>query len=171
MVEVAGRPTKLTPAIQEVIAAHVRDAQTLQTAATLAGIHRDTFHEWRRRGEAVAVRDAAGDALTESEVAFLEFHRAIETARAEAQAAAVVEVRAAGRAGNWQASRWYLERSFPDEWGPKSPAAVAVSASQSSLSEAIKRGRAALEASEAYAAATDADAAGDSANAEEAGSS
>jgi hypothetical protein len=152
---VAGRPTKLIPARRAVLTARLREGQTLATAAKLAGIHRDTLHDWLRRGEAAAEVRETDAVVDASEVVFLELFDEVEVARAEAQAAAVLEVRAAGQAGNWQASKWYLERSFSEEWGAKSSTAVMVSASQSSLSEAIRRGRAEREAVEASAAATD----------------
>lgn len=151
---VAGRPTKLIPARRAVLTARLREGQTLATAAKLAGIHRDTLHDWLRRGEAAAEVRATDAAVDASEVVFLELFDEVEVARAEAQAEAVGEVRGAGRAGNWQASKWYLERSFPEEWGAKSSTAVMVSANQSSLSDAIKRGRELREAVEASAGAT-----------------
>jgi hypothetical protein len=138
------------------VAAHLRNSQTLATAATLAGIHRDTLHEWRQRGKVAAEAQAAGASVDASEMPFLDFWEATEVARAEAQAEAVGEIRAAGRAGNWHASKWYLERSFSEEWGPKSSTAVMLNASQASLSAALRRGRAEREAVEA-SAATDAD--------------
>ena len=140
------------------LTARVREGQTLETAARLAGIHRDTFHDWRRRGSAAAEARATGAAVDQAELPFLELHDVVEVARAQAQADAVLEVRAAGRAGNWQASRWFLERSFPEEWGAKSPTAVTIGASQSSLSEALVRGRAAREEAETRGALVDADA-------------
>jgi hypothetical protein len=163
---VAGRPTKLTPATQAALTARLREGQTLATAAKLAGIHRDTLHDWLRRGEAAAEVRETDASVDASEVVFLELFDEVEVARAEAQAAAVLEVRAAGQAGSWQASKWYLERSFPEEWGAKSSTAVMVSASQSSLSEAIKRGRELRESVEASAAATDAEDPGESATAD-----
>jgi hypothetical protein len=150
-----GRPTKLTPARRAALTARLREGQTLATAAKLAGIHRDTLHDWLGRGEAAAEALAAGASVDASEMPFLELYEEVGVARAEAQAAAVIEVRSAGRAGNWQASRWFLERSFPQEWGARSATAVMVSASQSSLFGAIKLGRAEREAAEASAAATD----------------
>jgi hypothetical protein len=147
----------LTPATRAALTARLREGQTLATAAKLAGIHRDTLHDWLRRGEAAAELRAADASVDASDMAFLELYDEVEVARAEAQAAAVLEVRAAGQAGNWQASKWYLERSCPEEWGAKSSTAVMVSASQSSLSEAIKRGREMREAVEASTAATDAE--------------
>ena len=140
--------------MRDMVGARLREGQTLQTSATLAGIHRDTLHDWRRRGQLAADRQAAGEELERSEVPFLEFHDMVLVARAEAQAAAVLEVRTAGAQGNVSASRWFLERSFPDEWGPRSPAEVAITASQTSLSHALARGRALREAAEAEAAFT-----------------
>src|SRR3990167_2783388 len=45
-----GRPTKLTPEIQERIVAVIRANCPIDTAAAFAGIDRDSYHEWMKRG-------------------------------------------------------------------------------------------------------------------------
>ena len=48
-----GRPvgtTKLTAEVQETIVTAIRQGNYLETAAALAGIHRDTLYSWIRKG-------------------------------------------------------------------------------------------------------------------------
>lgn len=47
-----GRPTKLTPEIQERILLYLSTGAYLETAASACGIHRDTLHSWLSRGAA-----------------------------------------------------------------------------------------------------------------------
>ena len=41
-------------------------------------------------------------------------------ARAESEGAHIRNIRRAADNGNWQASGWFLERSFPKKWGRRS---------------------------------------------------
>src|SRR5687768_308853 len=45
-----GRPFLLTPAISKVICDYLRDGNFTETACAAAGIHKDTYYGWRRRG-------------------------------------------------------------------------------------------------------------------------
>jgi hypothetical protein len=142
----------LTPAIHDQIVASVRDMQTLETAACLAGIHRDTLHEWRRRGRAAGERAACGEALDDGELSYLGFEEAVSLARAQAEATAVTDIRSAG-AKDWHAHAWLLERSFPEHWGRRSRAEVEVSTGQSDLATTVALGRERREAANARMAA------------------
>ena len=42
--------TKLTPELQERILLHLRVGAYVETAAACAGIHKDTFYEWMKKG-------------------------------------------------------------------------------------------------------------------------
>jgi hypothetical protein len=61
-------------------------------------------------------RIAEGFDPIESEQKYLLFKRDVDIARAAAEIEAVGEVRDAGKNGSWQASAWFLERSFPQRW-------------------------------------------------------
>ena len=99
-----GRPTKLTPEVQEAIVTAVLAGSYLETAAAAAGINRDTLYHWLRTGARSnggiqrAFSDAVKKALAESEIRLGAFVRR----------AAPVE---------WQAAAWMLERKFPDRYG------------------------------------------------------
>lgn len=134
-----GRPTKLTPETQRTIAQAIRANAYPETAAALAGIDRDSFYEWLKRG----AKEESGP--------YREFSDTIKSALAVGQMRdlAVIDRAANGydvektktfvkdwvddagkKVGNvvettteryrefaWQAAAWKLERRFPRLWG------------------------------------------------------
>jgi transposase len=100
----ARRPkTKLTPELQDKILLHLRLGAYVETAAACAGIHKDTFYEWMKKGaHAVAPYGAFADAV----------HKAI--AESESRDLATV-LKASTK--SWQAAAWRLERRFPEKYG------------------------------------------------------
>ena len=108
-----GRPTKLTPAVQARIVAHLRAGNYIETAAAAAGITKETLYDWLRRGAA----ETFGP------------HRQFSDAVQEAQAAAetdMVRLVATAAKEQWQAAAWHLERKFPDRWGRRTEVTVDV---------------------------------------------
>jgi alpha-galactosidase/6-phospho-beta-glucosidase family protein len=100
-----GRPTKLTPEVQDKIVTALRAGNYQETAARYAGINHDTFYEWMRRG-----KDEPGSI-------FSDFAEAVEKAKADAEVRDVALIDRAAADGNWQAAAWKLERKFPNRWG------------------------------------------------------
>lgn len=136
-----GRPSKLTPEVQERIVAVIRANGYVETAASFAGIDQDTYHEWLKRGarEEKGIykefSEAINKALAEGEV------RGIANIQRAANGYDVVRTRTtteqkpvkddAGKMGMatvtttteeksrefaWQAQAWLLERRFPNHW-------------------------------------------------------
>ena len=101
-----GRPTKLTPAVQERIVQAISAGNYQDVAARYAGINPATYYRWMADAEA----DDAPDALRE-------FRDAVESARAGAEVRAIALINRAAQDGTWQAAAWYLERSHPHRWG------------------------------------------------------
>jgi hypothetical protein len=101
----AGRPSKLTPALQAKLCDAIRSGNFLETAASFAGIDKSTLHRWLKRGD----RERRG--------ACHDFAAAVDKAVADSQALAVARIAKAANDGNWQASAWLLERRFPENWG------------------------------------------------------
>ncbi|TCW39174.1 hypothetical protein EDC32_102420 [Laceyella sacchari] len=101
----AGRPTKLTPALQEKIVMMIRGGNYIETAAAYAGISKQTLYNWLRRG----ARQKSGQ--------YREFALAVEQALAEAEMRDLALIEQAARDGKWQAAAWRLERRFPKRWG------------------------------------------------------
>ena len=145
----AGRPigsTKLNQRIQDTIVTAVRHGNYLETAAALAGVHRDTLYEWLRKGAAAPEGDCYRD-----------FSDTLTRAMAQSEAEAVAAINEAGMPhevtrcritrkplfqdgkpvldddGNpvfieeiltettqehdWRALAWRLERRFNKRWG------------------------------------------------------
>ena len=99
-----GRPSKLTPEIQDRIVAAIRAGNYVETAARHAGIDPATFYRWMERG----AKERSGK--------YREFRKAVEKARADAEVRHVAII-AQAATKRWEAAAWWLERSFPDRWG------------------------------------------------------
>jgi hypothetical protein len=98
-----GRPTKLTPELQEELLKALRGGAYVEDACGYVGIHKDTFYEWMRRG-------ADGDDL------YSEFSDAVEKARATAVVRNIALLQKAAE-DSWQAAAWWLERTRPNQYG------------------------------------------------------
>lgn len=101
-----GRPTKLTPEVQERIVTALRAGNYQETAAAYAGIAAPTFYRWMERGA-----DSDDDPI------YSEFREAVERARAEAETRNIALIQKAANDGTWQAAAWFLERTAPQRWG------------------------------------------------------
>jgi transposase-like protein len=105
-----GRPTLLEGAKQVILLQHLRDGNTLQVAARLAGVSPATVEEWRRRGEGRDDRPALP--------IYKQFAADLAWAAAAAEAAAVANiVRHMPR--DYQAAKFWLQTRRPDAWGDK----------------------------------------------------
>lgn len=120
-VKPTGRPSLLTPQLQERLIDALKTGCYVEDAASYVGISRATVFAWMDRGlkernRLQAFPDAEPD---EKETPYLNFLDAVETARAAAQLRAVAQIQKAAADGTWQAAAWYLERSAPKKWGRK----------------------------------------------------
>src|SRR5580658_5839288 len=106
MNEPIGRPTKLTPDIQEKILTVIKLGAYRTAACDFAGISPETLRNWMRRGE------------NEGEGPYVEFAAAIKQAEASACLKALGTIRTAMES-QWQAAAWFLERKRPKEWGKR----------------------------------------------------
>jgi len=87
-----GRPVgtiKLTPQIQETIVTAIRCGNYLETAAAMAGIHKQTFYDWLHKG----ANAKKGDKTTE---VYKSFSDAVLKAMAESEAVAIAAIHQAG---------------------------------------------------------------------------
>lgn len=101
-----GRPSKLTPEVQDRIVQAVSAGNYQDVAARYAGIDPATFYRWMAAG----AEPDAPDALRE-------FREAVESARAQSEVRAIALIQKAASDGTWQAAAWFLERSHPHRWG------------------------------------------------------
>lgn len=113
-----GRPTKLNDDIQKKILDAVRAGIWLDQASALAGIAPSSLYLWADKGQrARELAELEGKELTGDDLKYAEFSDALKKARAEAEARNVMQIQNAAANGTWQASAWFLERSFPQRWG------------------------------------------------------
>lgn len=136
-----GRPSKLNKDVQDRIAGAIRAGSYIETAAALAGINKDTFYDWLRRGgrgepDYKNFSDAVEKALADGEMRDL---MVIDRA-AQGRPAQFLYVKGPDGKdtselvkdadGNpimsmpatrpeWTAAAWRLERKFPKRWGRK----------------------------------------------------
>ena len=128
------RPPKLTPDLIQEVCNWLKLGYYQEDAATMAGISSSTFYDWMRRGaEGQKALESGDSPLPDSPDAeivevvdmYLEFSEAVKKARAEAEGAHIRNIRKAADNGTWQASAWFLERSFPKKWGKRSTLDIA----------------------------------------------
>jgi len=100
-----GRPTKLTPLIQEEVCKALKAGMYMETAAAYAGIDKDTLYDWLKKG-------ARGESPEHAK-----FSDAVKRAVAEAELTDLLMIKKAASEGTWQAAAWRLERRFRERWG------------------------------------------------------
>jgi hypothetical protein len=101
-----GRPTKLTPEVQDKIVTALRAGNYQDVAANYAGIAAPTFYRWMEQG-----------ADPDSDTIYREFREAVEKAKADSEVRDVALIDRAAADGSWQAAAWKLERKYPNRWG------------------------------------------------------
>jgi len=135
-----GRPTKLTPQLQENICKYIAAGNYLVTACQACGIDKSTYLRWLGQAEQEANN---GGGL------YHDFGLAVKRAEAEQEAAIaqrlidgalpgqrkkVIKTNADGTTseevtetgGDWLAAATYLERRHPDRWGRKDRTAITI---------------------------------------------
>ena len=103
----AGRPTKLTPEVQDLIVDGINAGLTLGLTCARAGVARSTFYDWLEKGEA-----AKSGAL-------MEFSDTVSRARADSALRLVSQITLQAPT-DWRAAAFLLERRFPDDYGKRS---------------------------------------------------
>ena len=123
-----GRPTKLTPEVQEKIVSSIKAGNYVEVAAAYAGISKTTYYGWIRKGEAraaeieraeqeaeeygtepIVIDDPEGDL-------YYNFLNAVEQASAESEVRDMTLIGLAA-ARNWRAAAWRLEHKYPSRYG------------------------------------------------------
>jgi hypothetical protein len=97
---IAHRKTALTPAVAEQLALMLRAGVPLATAAAAVNVPRPTLYRWLARPEPM----------------FVAFADRVERARAEGEAALVLQI-VRESATRWQSAAWLLERINPGQYG------------------------------------------------------
>ena len=109
--------TKLNPERQARIVEALTNGNYIETSARYAGITPAGMYKWINRGNEERQRIADGEKPRLTETIFVDFVEAVEKARAQAEMRNVGLIQKAAMDGTWQASAWYLERSYPKRWG------------------------------------------------------
>jgi transposase len=109
--------SKLTPDRQNQICEALKQGNYIETSARYAGITPQGMYKWMNRGNAERSRINDGDAPQPKETMYVDFVEAVEKARAQSEMRNVGLINKAAMDGTWQASAWWLERSFPKRWG------------------------------------------------------
>jgi hypothetical protein len=99
------RPTKLEPKTLKRLVDAIKLGATYPIACKYANISYETFCAWRRKAD------------EEESGLFVEFAEAIALAEGTAGVTALRKIQQASREGTWQASAWFLERRYPDQYG------------------------------------------------------
>lgn len=104
----AGRKTKLTPALIKDAAKLLKGGNYVSTVCEFLGIGETTWYRWMKEGE------VAKSGLKR------EFWESIKKAEAEAEIRLITDLQKIAEADQkWQALAWMLERKYPDRWGRK----------------------------------------------------
>lgn len=136
------RPTKYSKERGDKIAKLIKGGNYANQAAQACGVSESTFYRWMSKGKEIGKKYAdyldqerawqelsdedkalsphlkplESEGPTEEERGFFEFCELIKKSEAEAEAAAVVQIKAAAASGTWQAAAWFLERKHKDRW-------------------------------------------------------
>lgn len=100
-----GRPTKLTPEVQEKIINRLKIGMYVEPACAYAGINKDTYYDWIKRG-------------ARGESPYKDFFDAVEEAISSAETRLLTKVQQLAEK-QWQAAAWILERRWPHRWCKK----------------------------------------------------
>lgn len=98
-----GRKTKLTPEVMDELCSNIEHGLPIQQACRRAGIVKQTFYNWKRRGQ------------SEPKSVYGEFFARLEKAEADCQARALEAIWEGGK--DWVAKAWLLERRWPHLYG------------------------------------------------------
>ena len=103
-----GRPSKLTPEVQEKIVQALHLCNHRKHAAEFAGIEERTLRRWMARGK------------NPNDHEYTAFRAAVVEAEAKAKVMAMGCIAKASRDGDWRAAAWLLERRNPEHYAPRS---------------------------------------------------
>jgi hypothetical protein len=114
-----GRPTVLTPEIQEKICTAIEAGNYMDIAAVYAGVPRPTFMDWLKWGARYNQAIEKGDGKENPDHAIYgNFSYAVDQAMARSEIRDVVQIDKHAKK-SWQAAAWKLERRFQTRWGRK----------------------------------------------------
>jgi hypothetical protein len=123
-----GRPSQVTEEKVAAIIDGVRRGMRPFSAAGLAGVYKQTFHYWLRRGEQLDLDEVDWDRLADSERLYVVLARGVLIAQGEFEARQVARINEAAEE-DWHAAKFLVERRL-EEWRPAHRSYVEVSVRQ-----------------------------------------
>ena len=105
-----GRPTKFNQDVADQIIQYIMLGSYVETAAMAAGISKNCFYEWLKRG----AHDKAAGRTTQ----WSSFNDSVTNALGKSEQRDLLKVDKASER-DWRAAAWKLERRAPRRWGPK----------------------------------------------------
>lgn len=112
----AAKQCILTPELIARVRFHYPRCLYKETCADLLGVGRRTWSGWVKRGAVEVRRIERGHEPVENEAVFVEFHRAVMQAEAQAIHDAIDTIQQAAKR-DWHAAAWLAERRRPELWG------------------------------------------------------
>jgi hypothetical protein len=118
----AGRKTKCTPELIELLAKLISHGLSTRDSCAIAEINPTTFYSWMNRGQAELDRldslphDWNEDDLDPNSQIFLLFLNAIKKSIPARKLMLIDDIK---KSDQWQSKAWLLERLHPDEFGKK----------------------------------------------------
>lgn len=110
----------MTMSVVTVLLDSIGRGQPIPRAARRVGLHPSTVYKWLQRGEAdesfiKGDRDEWPEGAEET--LHLQFFDAVKKAEGDAEYRHLQQIEFS--VDKWQASAWWLERKYPDDWGLK----------------------------------------------------
>ncbi len=138
-----GRPTKLTPQLQEKICKYIANGNYLSVACQAVGIDESTLFSWKKQGLVEATNGGGmyleflnatkeAEALHEAKIAERLLAAAMPGERKKVTKTGPdgVSVEVTETAGDWLAAATYLERRHRERWGRPAPIQVNIDQSK-----------------------------------------
>jgi len=116
-----GRYTKLTKELVKDFCKVIEEGNTFKTACGIVGIDESTFYKWKKFYVELEKGRSYDEVKEELKInintqMLSDFFKSIKKSEAEAKRRNVLIIQTKAKE-NWQASAWWLERRYPDEYG------------------------------------------------------
>jgi transposase len=114
------RRVTLTREVHEKVREALDAGAYQRDAATYAGISPRTFYGWLNRAREAEEALDRGEPVESVDRDLVAFLHMVEGARARVAVDLLTVVQTAARR-DWRAAAWFLERSYPEQWGKREP--------------------------------------------------
>jgi hypothetical protein len=114
------RTIGLTPEVHEKVREALDAGAYQRDAATFAGVSVRTFYAWLQRGREAAEALERGEPVESVDRDLAAFLHMVEGSRVRVAVDLLTVVQDAARK-DWRAAAWFLERSYPEQWGKREP--------------------------------------------------